>query len=251
MHELWRALGVTGAIRYSLGGVWCELLRRADYFLTSPHAVHPICIRRNSADRDVFAQIFVEAEYRGFGDLPVVRSIMDCGANIGCASAWFLTRYPLARLVAIEPDSLNVVQLRRNLAKYGDRAVVIHGALWDQNVGLVVDRGAPRWGWEYAVKVRAARREETPDVSGMDLSTVFARFGQASIDVLKVDIEGAESVVFASCERRLLHRVGQVLIEVHGSVAGSIVFAAFPESSFRCCRSGEINEFRRIADSLP
>jgi hypothetical protein len=84
----------------------------------------------------------------------------------------------------------------------------------------------------------------------MDLSTAFARFGEASIDVLKVDIEGAESVVFASCEPQLLNRVSQVLIEVHGSVAGSIVFSAFPENSFRCCRSGEINEFRRISDVL-
>jgi hypothetical protein len=33
--------------------------------------------------------------------------IIDCGANIGCSAFYFLSKYPDAELIAIEPDEGN------------------------------------------------------------------------------------------------------------------------------------------------
>jgi len=44
--------------------------------------------------------------------------IIDCGANIGCASVWFATQYPKARILAVEPDPDNFRMLVRNSKPY-------------------------------------------------------------------------------------------------------------------------------------
>jgi hypothetical protein len=80
--------------------------------------------------RDVYtvAEIFHERRYqlaRPLGPAPV---IVDAGANVGVASAWFLLAHPDARLIAIEPVSQNVHWLAQNLGNES-RATVVRAAL--------------------------------------------------------------------------------------------------------------------------
>src|ERR1700684_4468129 len=70
------------------------------YTLRARGCAHPLYARPGSTDAFVFRNVFVEREYGCVDDLPDVRLIVDCGANVGYASAYFLARHPRARVVA-------------------------------------------------------------------------------------------------------------------------------------------------------
>ena len=59
------------------------------------------------------------------GQVPL---IVDAGANIGAASIWFEAHYPLARVLAVEPDPGNCALLRRN-GEGRQRIAVIEAAI--------------------------------------------------------------------------------------------------------------------------
>jgi len=82
----------------------------------------PVFFRYNSSDINVFSQIFISDEYRPLTDLPAVRLIIDCGAYVGFSSAYLLSKFPEAHVLAVEPDKKNYELLRQNLSVYGNRA---------------------------------------------------------------------------------------------------------------------------------
>src|SRR6516225_11451967 len=84
----------------------------------------------------------------------------NCGANIGCASAFFLNRYPGSCVVAIEAELGNFGICRQNLEPYGSRVRAIHGAVWPRSEPLIVVRGEPEQVKEWAFSVRPCRDGE-------------------------------------------------------------------------------------------
>ena len=78
--------------------------RKEPRHLTSRDLRHPVWCRPTTSDFHVFDQVFLEREFSALDDLTDVRWIIDGGANVGYASAWFLSRFPLARVAAVEPD---------------------------------------------------------------------------------------------------------------------------------------------------
>src|ERR1041385_3761622 len=75
---------------------------------------YPFYGRIGSSDWEVFIQIFVNQEYRCVEDIHDPELIIDCGANVGYASLYFLTKFPRAHIIAIEPDRANFDMLLRN-----------------------------------------------------------------------------------------------------------------------------------------
>ena len=81
--------------------------------LTSKLLMHPVYARAGTSDHQVFDQIFIEREYRCLDGLKNPQFILDCGANVGYSSAYFLSRFPDSFVVAVEPDALNLGQAGR------------------------------------------------------------------------------------------------------------------------------------------
>ena len=79
------------------------------------NAQYPLFMRIGSSDREVLAQIFMEREY---GPIAVgsARTILDLGANVGYSSAYFLSKYPDASVLAVEPDSGNYAMCGETLS---------------------------------------------------------------------------------------------------------------------------------------
>src|SRR6266849_2034454 len=146
-----RELGAAGAIHYKLARLWGRIFpRRAPYALRARRAEAPVWVRPASSDLMVFDQIFVEREYRGLDDVTEADFIIDCGANVGYSSVYLLSRFPKARLVAIEPERTNFEALRRNMAAFGDRVTCLHAGVWSHPAGVVFD--APEKPWLSAVE---------------------------------------------------------------------------------------------------
>src|SRR4051794_1523575 len=73
-------------------------------YVHTRRAAEPLFVRRNTTDMWTFDQIFVDHEYRCIDHLKNIRTIVDAGANVGYSSAYFLSRFPDVRIIAVEPD---------------------------------------------------------------------------------------------------------------------------------------------------
>jgi FkbM family methyltransferase len=133
--------------------------------------------------------------------------ILDCGANVGLASLFFRRAYPGARITAFEADPALAALCARNLS--GEASVdVRQAAVWidDGDVDFVcegTDSGA-------IASLHTA-------VSGTRVHVRAERLRQwldEPVDLLKLDIEGAELPVLTDCRERL-RNVGAMIVEVH------------------------------------
>jgi FkbM family methyltransferase len=138
-------------------------------------------------------------------DRPV---ILDCGANIGYTVLHYKRQFPAALITAFEPDPQFVPILRRNLARNGaDDVEVVEAAAWTGD-------GQARWTMEGKDGSRLTNgighSEQVITVATVDL----ARYLDRDIDLLKMDIEGAEFEVLPHIASRLA-RVRNVIVECH------------------------------------
>jgi FkbM family methyltransferase len=177
--------------------------------VTLPGIPHPFWFRHGTSDVQAIRQIFVRREYEWLSTLPNVQTIVDAGANVGAASVFLLDLFPQARLVAIEPAAGNLAVLEKNLAHYGNRATVVRGAVWPSATKLEIDRGY-RDGLDWSIRVRPGEGE----VEGITVPQLMERQRLDPIDLLKIDIEGAERELFAG-DTSWLPCVRHLCIELH------------------------------------
>lgn len=81
------------------------------------------------------------------------------------------------------------------------------------------------------------------EVPTLRMEDLFDEFGTSTVDLLKVDIEGAEQAIF-SAPTPWLCRVGTLLIELHGDEASRAVHAACEGILEPDGHAGEIVGFR-------
>lgn len=203
---------------------------------------------RGSSDLDVFHQIFVSEEYSCLLDLEEPLLVLDLGANVGFSSAFFLSAFPHARVVAVEPDERNHLLGKANLLPYGDRALVVCGAVWSKPSTLRLVRGVFGDGREWATKVDELAEGEASSggVRAWDVESLIDMGGGGPVDLLKVDIEGAELSVFGESADSWLDRVRNICIELHGKECEETFFAAIKDFDDELQRSGELTICRGL-----
>jgi len=179
------------------------------------HARYPLACRGLTPDLKVFSQIFLLREYSCIDGVKNPGLIIDCGANAGYSSAYFLTRHPTAELIAVEPDPENFALLSENLRPYGTRVRAIQSAIWSHPTRLMLSETPYRDGLEWARQVRECQPTETDGFLATDIGTLLKESGHERISILKIDIEGAEGVVFAHNYEFWLNRVDTLVIELH------------------------------------
>jgi FkbM family methyltransferase len=237
LRRVIRCLGLRGALQYLIAiRVLRPLFLRTGRYRLGRLRVrgveHPVWFRYGSSDLFVFWQVFLKEEYRS---VPGGRRILDVGANVGYASVYFLARDPESEVVAVEPDRRNAEILRRNLAPYHARATVVEGAVWSQPMGIKV--GSAAAGSEWAIKVRPCETGETPDVEAFDVPGILSHRDWEGVDVMKVDIEGAEVELFRSSPSWIT-RVRAFAIELHGAACESSFKQALGQHHFTFRLSG-------------
>jgi len=199
--------------------------------------MHPVRLRARTSDAFIFRQIMIEEEYRPLRNLQVA-TMLDLGANIGLASAWFLSNFPGARVFAVEADEDNCARCEENLGVYGGRVDVLHGAAWSSRAILSLCRGTHK---------ASIRVQETPNdageirVQGWNLSSLIEMSGFSEVDLLKIDIEGAEEAIFSADVSGWLPRVRNLCIELHGEKCRKAFFGALTDYDFDHSISGELD----------
>lgn len=151
-----------------------------------------------------------------------VRTVIDVGANIGQTAAYWTLRFPDAQVGAVEMMPENVARIARQARLNGWRLDVLPVAASDitGDVKVRLSGANSRNRLEEIVEVSAVRDRltgETAMVPALPLSAIMDRLGFAEVDLMKIDIEGAEVNLLRDAGN-WAPRVRNVIIEIHDNV---------------------------------
>jgi FkbM family methyltransferase len=167
--------------------------------------------RLNRGDIRLIPEIFDLEVYRlppGFDDV----SVVDLGANVGFATVFLAATHGVSYVLAVEPSPGSAAIARLNLVRNRIPGEVLQCAVGAED-GLsyyLEDEKVPSLG---------TMSEEGEVVKVLSMHTLFDRLPHGrDIDVLKLDIEGAESAVFSADNLSWLDRVRLIAIELHPTI---------------------------------
>lgn len=152
-----------------------------------------------------FKEIFGDENYR-FIASSHTPLIYNCGANVGIDVFYFKRLYPNSRILAFEADPQVAEYLQKNIQQNNLTNVeVVQKAVWTENTMVsFANEGAD--GGSLVVGTK------TIDIPAIRLKDWLEK--EPVIDLLKMDIEGAETAVMQDC-RYSLQAVKHIFIEYH------------------------------------
>lgn len=134
--------------------------------------------------------------------------IIDCGSNIGLSVIFFKEKYPESRVISFEPDPSIFLVLKENIERNDYKNVeLINKAVWINEKDLEFIQDGSDGGRLFIEKENLEKKISVPSVR-------LASFLEEYVDLLKIDIEGAETVVLQSCKEKL-NNVENIFIEYH------------------------------------
>lgn len=142
--------------------------------------------------------------------------IIDAGAHLGMATLYFKHLYPNAQITAIEPNPYTFELLEMNVFENVLRDVTtIQAALAAQQgeAQFYLDKTANQW-WSTAGFIEGAWTGDQESLAITVPTITLAELVQAPVDLLKMDIEGAESEVLMASES-VLPMIKQIFVEFH------------------------------------
>lgn len=159
-------------------------------------------------------EIFVNRIYEIPIVLGKVPTLVDAGANIGLAALFWKWVYGEFNYIGFEPDPVVAACCRANLENWGIRGELIEAAVGvNEGTGMFVADGADGG--------RLVALGEGRQVATRKLSRLLPE----QVDLLKIDVEGAEADVLADVAPSL-SRVRTLFMEWHARVGGGGLGAA-------------------------
>jgi FkbM family methyltransferase len=133
--------------------------------------------------------------------------IIDGGANVGLSVLYFKRAYPQSRVIAFEPDPDLFQVLARNCAAFQLTDIeLVPKALWTEDTIVKFDREGADAG-----RIMA----DTESFQAVDVSTCrLGDYLDQEVDLLKLDLEGAEVDVLLDCVDRL-RNARKIIVEYH------------------------------------
>lgn len=178
-----------------------------------------VSLREVGSDILTFDEVIKQQVYRNIlSKLERCETVIDLGANIGLASLYFAGHYPSCQVFAVEPNPDTYRLLTANLGGLieNGRCRTVKAAVWGSAKALVADRSQASDHYS-AFATREASPEENAEetMMGMPIQKIINDSGFTKIDLLKVDIEGAEVELFKG-DVGWLRSVDSIAIEFHG-----------------------------------
>ncbi len=198
---------------------------------------HPFSVRNNPYDYATFEEVLLREDY----DLDLdftPKTIIDAGANIGLTSIYLATKYPTANIISIEPENENFQILVQNAAKY-ENIIPVKAGVWNKKTFLAIkDNG----GGNNAFTVEEVSEESESTIQALSIVDVMQQNGWQQIDLLKMDIEGSEKIIFESDIESWLPFTRKLVIELHDRMlpgCSAAFFSALDKYRFSSVEKGE------------
>jgi FkbM family methyltransferase len=177
-------------------------------------------VRKYSRDILVFNDFFIQRDYD-----PIVsrlknrqqfKLIVDAGANIGCATLYYHYNFPRAEIISIEPEASNFKMLEKNIGLTSAKITAEQKALWSESTQLELMQRD--WSDDGFLVMKSEKQDEViATVAAISVPDILSTYEGQNIDLLKIDIEGAEKELFQDVVylKQFLPRVNALIMEVH------------------------------------
>ncbi len=180
-----------------------------------------------------FKEIFLLEVYK-FNSEKREPVIIDCGANIGISCIYFKKLYPESKIKAFEADSNIAELLKNNLEMNGFRDIeIFNKAVWINNNGVEFGSDGADGGSVFNI----SNKKAIPSIRLKDILD-----SETEIDLLKIDIEGAETDVLVDCDVSLL-KVKSIFVEYHSWIG-------MPQNLDKLLNVLSINNFRYYIENV-
>lgn len=201
--------------------------------------ISSVGIRHGTTDDWTFLKIFLFREYSF--SLPLrPRFIIDGGANAGFSPIFFSIRYPEAQIAAVEPEITNYQFLQKNCRLYPN--ITAHHGGFHHSRGFLQVYSDVEKRKKDSFRTRVLKKGGASGVRSFTIDEIRKMHGFKKIDILKLDIEGAERELFSKNYKSWLGDVNVLMVELHDRLASDCsrtFFNAVEQYPFKKFQKGE------------
>ena len=187
---------------------YLKLLRKPLHF----EAIPPYKLRffHYSIFLSLFEDMFLNDEY--FVRLPKNPSIIDLGSEIGMSVCYFKSIYPEAKINAFEPDPESFRLLTDNVKNNNMKKVSLHNLAVANMKGRTSFFIDPVVDGSLTMSLSSSRQKRKVTVQ----VGLLSEYIKGPVDLLKIDIEGAELAVINNLvSSKKLSYINHMIIEYH------------------------------------
>lgn len=206
--KYFRKLGLKGLYLYWLKKYkWKDLVE-----VNLPNYKASFNLRVNDADIGTFEKIFIDEEYKFTFEDMNPKVIVDIGANIGLSSVYFANKYPTSKVYTLEPEKNNFKSLVKHTKEYKN-IINTNCGLWYENKLLTIDNPNVE-SISFTLNDNITSADNSLQIEGITLEKFMLDNDINYIDILKIDIEGAEKDIFMN-NPKWLDKIGLLIVELH------------------------------------
>lgn len=183
---------------------------------------HKILVRKYTRDLLVFDGFFVSDDYYSIVKNIIdqntnIESIIDAGANIGCATILLNSYFPNARIVCVEPEASNAEILYKNIQLNQLEALVSieQKALW--NVDTALELQQIDYSHDGFHVMNGLSHGSVDVVNTITSEQIMMKYNMPRVNIFKIDVEGAEKTLFEDeqCKESFIPKTDNIIMEVH------------------------------------
>ena len=164
-----------------------------------------------------YSQFFVDGIYNQFFAGYRVNSAIDIGANVGLFTEWVLDRFGSdTKVIGVEPNS-SAIKAFKKLHERRENVILAEYAMSDKSGEKIKMLVNPDNSLISSIEGTGNGYTEEQEVETMSLSDLLNEYGLSEVDLLKVDIEGAEYQMFSVVSGDEIRKFKHLLIEFHNN----------------------------------
>lgn len=155
----------------------------------------------------LYNEIFICKEYLFYNNKKSP-FIIDCGSNIGMTTLFFKLLYPEAKILAFEPSKINFKLFEKNINNNNLKNI--------QLIKKALSNKVEKIKLYNPGSMICSTNNKGSDRFEMVETTLLSDYINKEVDFLKMDIEGAETLVFDDLKNKnKLKFINEMIIEYH------------------------------------
>jgi FkbM family methyltransferase len=181
-----------------------------------------IYYRSNTSDMTLIYEILLKSEYKSEYYIPKQvnpKIILDIGANIGITSIYLANRFPKAKIYSFEPFPDNYEILKKNAQTYNNIEVFNFGlGSKEGDFDIYLSEDSENFGGvSFYPEAGGVTNTATFKCKIKNINNILKEIDITSIDLIKIDTEGAEFDILTSLDSEILSNVSWITGELHGN----------------------------------
>lgn len=188
-----------------------KLIESRDFFIKNIPIKKPVIDISNTEPVFMnYEEFFIDKVYDRY-DIDNCRVVFDIGANVGLWTKYILSKNA-GKVYCFEPNKKALSHLKKSLSE--DKNVdIIDKAVYKENTTLkfyIDDENSL-----VSSILSQTGKSHSYAVEAISLKTAIEMSGESMVDLIKMDIEGAEFEIIENIDSEICDKVGSFLIEYH------------------------------------